>query len=179
MNRVKASITALALALMLSISVALYKPADHEDKSESPTVDTADTELESEAVVAPPIEDKPIEPPEQPNAIITQEQPVQPVTQTFEITHYTESCKGCSGITASGVDIRGTVYYNGYRIVAAPRSIPFYTTMQITYEDGTTFKAIVLDRGGNIGQGRLDLLVASYDEAIQLGRQQVSVEILN
>ncbi|MGG0667876.1 hypothetical protein ABE073_05020 [Lederbergia citrisecunda] len=98
---------------------------------------------------------------------------------SFEITHYTAFCPtGCTGVTASGYDVSNTVYYQGYRIVAAPKTLAFYTKLRIHYEDGTVIDAIVLDRGGDIGIGRLDLLVKSREEAYELGRQQVKVEII-
>lgn len=100
---------------------------------------------------------------------------------TYEATFYTAFCPtGCIGITASGYDVSNTIYYEGYRIVAMPPNIPFYTKLKITLEDGTSFKAIVLDRGGDIqAPYRMDILVASRDEAYQLGRQSVKVEVLN
>lgn len=96
----------------------------------------------------------------------------------YEITHYTSKCNGCTGITSSGYDVKNSIYYDDYRIVAAPKTIPFYTKMNITYEDGTTIKAIVLDRGGAIKSNRLDLLVEDKNEAYRLGRQNVTVEII-
>lgn len=98
----------------------------------------------------------------------------------FEITHYTAFCStGCTGKTASGHDVSNTIYYQGYRIVAAPKSIEFYTKLKIHYEDGTVIDAVVLDRGGDIGIGRLDLLVNTKEEAYNLGRQKVKVEIIS
>lgn len=100
-------------------------------------------------------------------------------TETYEATFYTARCStGCIGITASGYDVSNTIYYEGYRILAADKSIPLYTIMSVTLADGTTFDGIVLDRGGDIGYSRLDILVASRAEAITLGRQAVSVEII-
>lgn len=97
---------------------------------------------------------------------------------TMVATHYGPDCAGCSGFTTSEYDVRNTVYYNGMRVLAAPRSIPLYTVMRVTYPDGTTFKGIVLDRGGDIVNGRLDILVASESEAYRLGKQTVTVTIL-
>lgn len=99
----------------------------------------------------------------------------------YEITHYTAFCPtGCQGKTATGHDVSNTIYYQGYRIVAAPPNVPFNTKLKITYSNGTVVKAIVLDRGGAIqGKKILDLLVSNREEAYRLGRQQVKVEILN
>ncbi len=96
----------------------------------------------------------------------------------FETTAYTAECRGCSGITASGYDVRNTIYYNGYRIVAMDTSVvPMYSIVEISYGD-TSFKAIVLDRGGDIKGKKIDLLVDTYDNAIQFGRRDVSVKLL-
>lgn len=101
------------------------------------------------------------------------------ITQLMMIaTHYGPDCAGCSGFTTSEYDVRNTIYYNGMRIIAAPRLIPLYTIMRVTYPDGTAFKGIVLDRGGDIVDGRLDILVASENEAYRLGKQTVTVTIL-
>lgn len=97
----------------------------------------------------------------------------------FEITHYTAFCNtGCTGKTASGYNVSNTIYYEGYRIVAAPKTLAFYTKLRIHYDDGTVIDTIVLDRGSDIGIGRLDLLVSTKDEAYKLGRQKVKVEII-
>jgi len=97
---------------------------------------------------------------------------------TMVATHYGADCDGCSGITTSGHDARSTIYYNGMRVLAAPKSIPLYTIMRVTYPNGDSFKGIVLDRGGDIVNGRLDILVASENEAYRLGKQTVTVTIL-
>ncbi|WP_060210523.1 3D domain-containing protein [Sporosarcina koreensis] len=99
--------------------------------------------------------------------------------QSFESTFYTAKCPtGCTGITSSGYDVRNTIYYGEYRILAAPPSIPLYSILRVTLADGTKFDGIVLDRGGDIGEGRLDILVKSRDEAYRLGRQTVEVRFL-
>src|SRR5690606_1324618 len=44
----------------------------------------------------------------------------------FEATFYTAFCPtGCTGITATGIDVRNTIYYEGKRIIAVdPKVIP-------------------------------------------------------
>ena len=109
----------------------------------------------------------------------TPPKPKPPNTYEYEATFYVATCEGCSGITATGYDVRQTQYYEGYRIIAADDSVPFGTIMRITLEDGTEFDGIVADRGGAIGKLKLDILVASKAEAYRLGRQRARVEILN
>lgn len=120
------------------------------------------------------------------NKVASREQPVSVSRgsghqSSYEITHFTAFCStGCTGRTATSYDVSNTIYYQGYRIVAAPPNIKFYTKLKIRYSDGTVIRAIVLDRGGAIrGKPILDLLVSSNEEAYRLGRQQVTVEIIN
>src|SRR5690625_4604809 len=100
--------------------------------------------------------------------------------QTFEATYYTARCDGCSGITATGYDVRSSIYSpEGYRIIAVdPNVIPLGSVVRVYYGDGTSFDAVASDTGGDIKGRRIDVLVASKEEAYRLGRTNVSVEIL-
>lgn len=94
---------------------------------------------------------------------------------TMETTYYTADCVGCSGITAYGYDVRGTIYAEGLRVVAVdPWLIPLGTTVYVEtpYE---SFYAIAGDTGGAIQGNRLDILVGTYWEAITKGRHYVTV----
>ena len=97
-------------------------------------------------------------------------------TYTGNISHYAADCHGCTGITASGRNIRnGNIYYQDptygtVRIVAGDSAFAFGTIIRTTIGENTTL-AIVLDRGG-IGFGRkylFDLLCESEAKAYQLG----------
>ncbi|MBO0602722.1 3D domain-containing protein [Sporosarcina sp. E16_3] len=99
--------------------------------------------------------------------------------QSYEATFYTAFCPtGCTGVTASGYDVSSTIHYEGMRILAAPESVPLYSILRITLADGSTFDGIVLDRGGDIGAGRIDILVKTRQEAYVLGRQAVEVRLV-
>jgi len=98
---------------------------------------------------------------------------------TMIATHYTARCEGCSGITATGIDVSRTIYANGLRVIAVdPRVIPLGSIVRVEYADSTTFKAIAGDVGGGIKNRRIDVLVASENEAYRLGKQTVTVTIL-
>lgn len=106
------------------------------------------------------------------------------VSNSFKgfVTHYGPDCRGCSGITASGYNVRNTIYYNDkeygqVRIVATSRKLPLYSIIRINdYKDGN-FVAIVLDRG--VSGNTIDILVESEKKANKLGIQKnVSVDIL-
>lgn len=95
------------------------------------------------------------------------------------ITAYVSYCEGCIGITASGYDVRHTIYYNDYeygkiRIIAADSSIPFGTIIRIS-NIGEDVIAIVLDRGGAIGFGNFsqaDLLCIDEYVSYNFGKKQ-------
>lgn len=98
---------------------------------------------------------------------------------TMLATHYTSRCEGCSGITATGIDVTRTIYANGLRVVAVdPGVIPLGSIVRVEYADGTTFKAIAGDVGGMIKGNRIDVLVASENDAYRLGKQAVTVTTL-
>lgn len=98
---------------------------------------------------------------------------------TMVATHYTARCEGCSGITATGIDVSRTIYANGLRVIAVDSSvISLGSIVRVEYADGTTFKAIAGDIGGAIKNRRIDVLVASENEAYRLGKQTVTVTIL-
>lgn len=107
-------------------------------------------------------------------------------TYTGNISYYASDCKGCSGITASGLDIRnGDIYYQDsafgtVRIVAGDPKFEFGTILRMNLNGKSTL-AIVLDRGG-IGFGKrflFDLLCESEAQSYQLGVvYNATVEVL-
>ena len=108
-----------------------------------------------------------------------------------KMTGYGPDCIGCSGITASGMNVlNGNIYYEdetfgNIRIVAGDKSIPFGSIIRITGVSIATepILAIVLDRGGMIGfetwkHSYFDLLFESEQAAIPVGRQDATFELL-
>lgn len=96
-------------------------------------------------------------------------------------THYSAFCPtGCTGVTATGIDVSNTIYHKGKRIVAVdPKVIPLGSIVRVT-GSGYDFEAIAADTGGDIkGSGRIDILVESTAKAYELGRKNVKVEIIN
>ncbi|HTV73467.1 MAG TPA: 3D domain-containing protein [Candidatus Acidoferrales bacterium] len=84
-------------------------------------------------------------------------------------TAYTASCDGCSGITAMG-------YRAGHGIVAVdPRVIPLGTHLFIPGYG----PAIAGDTGGAIKGSRIDLGFNSFSDALQFGRREITVYVLN
>lgn len=102
------------------------------------------------------------------------------IGDNYVATFYTARCAGCSGITYSGLDVRNTIYSpEGYRVIAVdPDVIPLGSIVRVTLVDGSSFKAVASDIGSDIKGRRIDVLVASKEEAYRLGRQDVKVEII-
>lgn len=100
---------------------------------------------------------------------------------TYEATAYTAFCaEGCTGITATGLDVSRTTTHKGRTVIATdPRYIALGTRLTIKLGDGTEIDAIAADKGGAIKGRKLDVLVASEKEARQFGRQKVRVKIEN
>ncbi|MGY5350427.1 3D domain-containing protein [Bacillus subtilis] len=115
---------------------------------------------------------------ETPNA---KEHAKQSAWQTFEASAYTADCpEGCSGVTATGIDVTGTIYHAGKRIIAVdPSVIALGSAVEIKQADGTTFEAVAQDTGGYIKGAKIDVLVANEADAVQFGRQSVQVRVIN
>lgn len=98
----------------------------------------------------------------------------------MDATHYSAFCPtGCTGVTATGDDVSNSIYVRGKRVIAvSPGQIPLGSTVRVTGE-GYDFEALALDTGADIGNGRIDILVNSTEEAYSLGRKNVKVEILD
>lgn len=100
---------------------------------------------------------------------------------TFNFTYYTATCAGCSGITATGVDVRSTSTYQGMKVLAVnPAVIPYWSIVEVTLTNGQSFRAIALDTGGKMRQqpNYIDVLVGSSDEAFAKGVDVGSVKII-
>lgn len=98
----------------------------------------------------------------------------------FEATFYTAFCPtGCTGITATGIDVRNTIYHEGKRVIAVdPEVIPLGSTVKVTLANGDSFEAVAGDTGGAIKGRRIDVLVATRDEAYKLGKMTAEIELL-
>jgi len=100
-------------------------------------------------------------------------------TFTASVTAYVYNCRGCSGITANGTDVRNTSTFNdssfgSVRIIAADRRFPFGTIIYISGVGNT----VVLDRGGAVTGNVLDLLMFSGQDPWQFGRQSLQAQVV-
>lgn len=95
------------------------------------------------------------------------------IQMTVEATAYTPYCTGCSGITATGIDVRNNITYNGLGIVATdPKVIPLGSTVVINGK-----KYIAADTGGAIKGNKIDILVRTKKEAYEFGRRNITITV--
>ena len=88
-------------------------------------------------------------------------------------TAYTASCNGCSGITATGIDLRSNP---GLKVIAVdPSVIPLGSKVWV---EGYGY-AVAGDTGGAIKGMKIDLFMPNKDQAFGFGRKQVRIKILN
>ena len=94
-------------------------------------------------------------------------------TLTVTATAYTASCKNCSGITATGLNLKKNP--NLKVISVDPRVIKLGTKV---YVEGYG-NAVAGDTGGAMKGNKIDVFIPSKTKAIQWGRKTVKVQILN
>ncbi|MGI2329717.1 ubiquitin-like domain-containing protein [Planococcus sp. YIM B11945] len=88
-------------------------------------------------------------------------------------TAYTANCAGCSGITATGINLKSNP---GIKLIAVdPSVIPLGSKVWV---EGYGY-AIAGDTGGAINGNKIDLFYADQSAALAFGRKQVKIKILN
>ncbi|MFC4411690.1 LysM peptidoglycan-binding domain-containing protein [Chungangia koreensis] len=92
---------------------------------------------------------------------------------TVEATAYTASCEGCSGITATGINLKENP--NARVISVDPSVIPLGSKVHV---EGYG-EAIAGDTGGAIKGNRIDVFIPNRQDAINFGRKQLKVTILD
>ncbi|SEI00406.1 3D (Asp-Asp-Asp) domain-containing protein [Halobacillus karajensis] len=94
-------------------------------------------------------------------------------TVAVEATAYTAWCEGCSGVTYTGIDLRA---HPDQKVIAVdPNIIPLGSKVRVP---GYGI-AVAGDIGGDIEGHRIDIFIAQQEDALDYGRQQIEVEILN
>ncbi|WML42510.1 ubiquitin-like domain-containing protein [Neobacillus sp. PS3-40] len=88
-------------------------------------------------------------------------------------TAYTADCNGCSGNTATGINLHANP--NSKVIAVDPRIIPLGTKV---YVDGYGY-AVAADTGSNIKGFRIDVFFSSKAEAYRWGTRKVKIKVLN
>lgn len=103
----------------------------------------------------------------------TENKPKSGKTMTVEATAYTAECYGCSGVTATGIDLNKD--RNKKVIAVDPSVIPLGSRVHV---EGYG-EAIAGDTGGAIKGKRIDLHVPTKSEAFDFGRRDVKITVLN
>lgn len=91
---------------------------------------------------------------------------------TVTATAYTGKCKGCSGITATGINLKENPKLKV--ISVDPKVIKLGTKVHV---EGYGY-AIAGDKGSAIKGNKIDVFIPSQKKAIQWGRKTVKVKIL-
>lgn len=87
-------------------------------------------------------------------------------------TAYTASCNGCTGVTATGINLKANP---DVKVVAVdPSVIPLGSKVWV---EGYGY-AIAGDTGGAIKGNKIDLFMASKSQAYDFGRKKVRVKVL-
>lgn len=94
-------------------------------------------------------------------------------TLTVTATAYTANCEGCSGTTATGINLLKNP--DAKVIAVDPSVIPLGTKV---YVEGYG-NAIAGDTGGAIKGNKIDVFIPSHSEAMSWGRKTVNVTILD
>ena len=92
-------------------------------------------------------------------------------TMTVKATAYTANCKGCSGITATGINLKKNP--SAKVIAVDPKVIPLGTKVHV---EGYG-EAIAGDRGGAIKGNKIDVFIPSKQKAINWGVKTVKVQV--
>ncbi|WP_100332395.1 LysM peptidoglycan-binding domain-containing protein [Bacillus xiapuensis] len=99
--------------------------------------------------------------------------PAQGKTMTVTATAYTAQCNGCSGVTATGINLNAN--RNAKVIAVDPNVIPLGSKV---YVEGYG-TAIAGDTGGAIKGNRIDLHVPTKSQANSWGVRTVNITILD
>ncbi|WP_100401632.1 LysM peptidoglycan-binding and 3D domain-containing protein [Bacillus sp. FJAT-42315] len=98
---------------------------------------------------------------------------VQGKTMTVTATAYTAQCNGCSGVTATGINLNAN--RNAKVIAVDPNVIPLGSKVHVEGY-GT---AIAGDTGGAIKGNKIDLHMPTKEQAYQWGVRSVNITILD
>lgn len=101
------------------------------------------------------------------------QQAPQGKTISVAATAYTAKCAGCSGVTATGINLNANP--NAKVIAVDPNVIPLGSKVHVEGY-GT---AVAGDTGGAIKGNRIDIHVPTESQALDWGRRTVNVTILN
>ncbi len=90
---------------------------------------------------------------------------------TVKATAYTASCKGCSGITATGLNLKKN---SGLKVISVdPKIIPLGTKV---YVPGYG-EAVAADKGSSVKGNKIDVFIPNRKQALQWGSKTVKIKV--
>ncbi|MEH7126502.1 3D domain-containing protein [Bacillus sp. JJ1773] len=92
---------------------------------------------------------------------------------TVKATAYTASCKNCSGITATGLNLKKNP--NLKVISVDPKVIPLGSKVFVPGYG----EAIAADKGSSVKGNKIDVFIPSHKQAIQWGNKSVKIKVYN
>ncbi|MGG1071275.1 3D domain-containing protein [Priestia megaterium] len=127
----------------------------------------------------PKVQEQKIEEPKVETVSNKVSKPVENTAETKQVVNgvasaYTLNEPGVTGVTASGKTVQPGM-------VAMDSWVPLGTKVRITCEDYPSINGVyeVADRGGAIDGNRVDIYMTSLDHAIDFGKRNIKIEILN
>ncbi|WP_425590702.1 3D domain-containing protein [Fictibacillus phosphorivorans] len=98
---------------------------------------------------------------------------IQRKGMTVAATAYTVNCEGCSGVTANGTNLKEIPYA---KVIAVdPDVIPMGS---VVFVPGYGY-AVAADTGGGINGKEIDVFMKNYSDAVNWGRKNVNITIIN
>ncbi|MBX9973855.1 3D domain-containing protein [Cytobacillus firmus] len=144
------------------------KPAAESNTEPEPAKPAAESKPAPEPA-KPAVESQPAAEPEA-------EKPAETAAQTvlnMEATAYTANCEGCSGITATGINLKENP---DQKVISVdPNVIPLGSKVHVEGYGN----AVAGDTGGAIKGNKIDIFMPSQEDAINFGRKTVKVTILD
>ncbi|MCG1020195.1 3D domain-containing protein [Sutcliffiella horikoshii] len=154
------------------------EPAEEAPAEEPVTEEPAEEAPAEEPVTEAPAEEAPAEeaPAEEPAEEPAQEEetaadPEVAQELTVTATAYTATCEGCSGITATGINL---LENPDMKVISVdPDVIPLGSKVWV---EGYG-EAIAGDTGGAIKGNKIDIFIPKYEDAVNYGVQEVQVKV--
>ncbi|WP_181351131.1 G5 and 3D domain-containing protein [Thalassobacillus sp. CUG 92003] len=107
------------------------------------------------------------------SSTVSRGEPSGTKTLSMSATAYTANCGGCSGITATGINLKANP--NKKVVAVDPSVIPLGSRVWV---EGYGY-AIAGDTGGAINGNKIDLFISSQSKAQSFGRRTVQVKVLD
>ena len=145
------------------------EPVTEAPAEEAPAEEPVTEAPAEETPAEEPVTEAPAEEPAQEEETAADQEVAQELTMTA--TAYTATCEGCSGITATGINL---LENPDMKVISVdPDVIPLGSKVWV---EGYG-EAIAGDTGGAIVGNKIDIFIPDYDDAVNYGVQEVQVKV--